>query len=125
MKIIPRVFIGIVCATVLSAQTAEELVNKNLTARGGLDKLKTIRSLRMTGKFQQGGFMAPLIQDSKAPNLLRQTANIQGMSQIQGYDGTIGWQINPFSGRKDAELIGEDDLRELQEDSDFDGPLVD
>ena len=47
------------------------------------------------------------------------------MTQTAAYDGTTGWQISPFQGRKDPELLGEDDMREMVEDADFDGPLVD
>ena len=41
------------------------------------------------------------------------------------YDGKQGWTIQPFSGRKDPQLMGEDDLRDLQLEADIDGPLVD
>jgi hypothetical protein len=34
------------------------------------------------------------------------------MTQIQAYDRAAGWQMSPFEGRKDAELLGEGDLRE-------------
>jgi hypothetical protein len=47
------------------------------------------------------------------------------MTEVQAYDGTTGWQIQPFRGKKDPELLGEDDLRDLLLDADFDGPLVD
>jgi hypothetical protein len=47
------------------------------------------------------------------------------MTGVQAYDGTAGWQIQPFGGHKDPELMGEDDLRDLLLDADFDGPLVD
>jgi len=47
------------------------------------------------------------------------------MTQVQAYDGSTGWQIRPFGGRKDPQLMGEDDVRDLLIDSDFDGPLVD
>ena len=47
------------------------------------------------------------------------------MAQIQSYDGASGWQISPFEGRKDPELLGEDELRGIVEDADFYGPLVD
>ena len=47
------------------------------------------------------------------------------MTGVQAYDGTAGWQIQPFAGHKDPELMGEDDLRDLLLDADFDGPLVD
>jgi len=44
---------------------------------------------------------------------------------VQAYDGSTGWQIQPFQGHKDPELMGEDDLRDMQLDSDFDNPMVD
>lgn len=118
--------LGVTClAAVLSAQTAEELVAKNLQAKGGVGEIKAAHSLRMSGKLQQGGFVAQLGQEAMEPNLLRQTFTSQGMTQIQAYDGSIGWQISPFGGRKDPEQLGEDDLRNLVEDADFYGPLVD
>jgi hypothetical protein len=117
--------IGIAFAALLSAQTAEELVNKNLQARGGIDKLKAIHSLRMTGKLQQGSFTVQVGLDTVAPDLLRQTFTVMNMTGITAYDGASGWRIMPFGGRKDPELLGEDDLRGLQEEADFYGPLAD
>ena len=79
----------------------------------------------MTGRMQQGDFLADVGQEGKAPNLLRVTFTIQNMTQVQAYDGSVGWQISPFQGRKDPELVGEDDLRDLVEQADFYGPLID
>ncbi len=106
-------------------QTAEELVSKNIAAKGGLDKIHAIKSLRSSGRFQQGDFTAEVAQFAKAPDMVRETFTLQGMTQIQAYDGKTGWQISPFEGRKDPEMLGEDDLRDIQEDADFYGPLVD
>jgi hypothetical protein len=64
-------------------------------------------------------------QENERPNLIRETFLLQGMTAIQAYDGTTGWQVQPFGGKKDPELMGEDDLRDLLLDADFDGPLVD
>jgi len=121
------VLVAVCCAGVLSySQTAEELVAKNIQAKGGMDKIKAIRSLRMTAKFDGGGgFVAAVGQESQRPNLIRQTFSLQGMTAITAYDGSTGWQIQPFGGHKDPELMGEDDLRDLQLEADFDGPLVD
>src|SRR5579859_6460081 len=118
---------GLVCllAVGLRGQTAEELVAKNLQAKGGIEKMKAIKSIRMTGQFESGGFKAAVGQESKRPEMLRETFTVQGMTQVQAYDGSSGWQISPFGGRKDPELLGEDDVRGLAEDADFDGPLVD
>ena len=112
-------------STLVAAQTADEIVSKNLVAKGGTEKIKALQSLKMTGRFQQGDFQADVGQESRAPNLIRQTFTLQGMTQIQAYDGANGWQISPFQGRKDPELLGEDDLRNVIEDADFYGPLVD
>jgi hypothetical protein len=118
--------LAIVCFSVsASSQTAEELVNKNIEAKGGLDKIKAIRTLRMSGKVIGGGVTATASQENMRPNLVRETFSLQGMTAVQAYDGSTGWQIQPFGGRKDPALMGEDDMPDLLIDSDFDGPLVD
>src|SRR5262245_63947840 len=90
-----------------------------------MDKIKAIKSLRMNGTFDSGGFKAGVGQESKRSDMLRETFSVQGMTQIQAYDGSTGWQISPFGGKKDAELLGPDDMHILVEEADFDGPLVD
>ena len=127
MSVIRSIVASLVCLVSVGAfaQTAEELVAKNLQAKGGVDKIKAIKSVRMTGNFDAGGFKATVGQLSKRPDMVRETFAVQGMTQIQAYDGSSGWQISPFGGRKDPELLGEDDVRGLAEDADFDGPLVD
>lgn len=107
------------------AQTADELVAKNLQAKGGLEKIKAIKNMRLTAVLDAGGFRAQLGAESARPNLIRQSFSLQGMTQVTAYDGNAGWQINPFQGRKDPELVGDEQLRSLAEDADFDGPLVD
>jgi len=121
------VLIAVCCCGVFSfSQTADELIAKNIEARGGMEKMKAIKTLRMTGKFEGGGgFTASIGQENERPNLIRQTFMLQGMTAVQAYDGTTGWQIQPFNGKKDPELMGEDDLRDLLLDAEFDGPLVD
>jgi hypothetical protein len=125
MRVFPGVVLALVLAPLASAQTAEELVARNLEAKGGVDKIKAIQTLRTRGRLNQGNFMVQIGQEQKRPDKLRGTFTVQGMTAVQAYDGRTGWQISPFQGRKDPELLGEDDLRDLVEDSDIDGPLVD
>lgn len=126
---IPAIFLVLLAALVgpvsASAQTVDEVITKNIQAHGGLEKLKAVRTIRITGKFSQGSFRAGFMQENKRPDMVREEAIIQGLSQIQAYDGKIGWQVSPFGGRKDAELLSQDDLKSLQLDADIDGPLVD
>jgi outer membrane lipoprotein-sorting protein len=121
------ILLALVCSTILaSAQTAEELVAKNLQAKGGLDKIMAIKSLRMTGTVETPDqIFATMGVDSKSPDRVRQSFTLQGMSQILVYDGSTAWWINPFNGKKDPTLMGEDQARGLIEDADFYGPLVD
>ena len=130
MHSIPRLSVMVltgaaIFASAAFAQTAEELVAKNIQAKGGLEKLKAIQSVRMSGTQDNDGFKAAVTQENKRPDLVRETFALQGMTSVQAYDGASGWQVRPFGGRKDPELMGEEDLRSLLLDADFDGPLVD
>ena len=82
----------------VSAMTADELIAKNIEARGGLDAIRAIHSLKLTGKLQNGSFEAD-IAELKVPGKVRSEFSIQGMTQIRAYDGTLGWTISPFGGR--------------------------
>src|ERR1700723_3327641 len=108
------------------AQTADELIAKNIEARGGLEKIKAIKTIRVTGKIKSfGGRVVAMGEENARPDSVRVTTTAQGMTAIQAYDGAAGWQVEPFGGKKDPELMGEDSLRDLLLDADFDGPLVD
>jgi Outer membrane lipoprotein-sorting protein len=127
---IARFFLSILVATAFfpfaaSAQTADEIIAKNVQARGGAEKLKSVHSLRTTAKFGQGSFRADIRQENKRADKVREEIIIQGLAQVQAYDGKTGWQISPFGGRKDPELLSQDDLKSLVVDADIDGPLVD
>jgi outer membrane lipoprotein-sorting protein len=112
-------------AGLAQAQTVDEVIAKNIQAHGGLDKLKAIKTLRLSAKFSQGPFRADFLQENKRGDKVREEFIIQGLAQVQAYDGKTGWQISPFGGRKDPELLSQDDLKSLVVDSDIDGPLVD
>jgi hypothetical protein len=123
--LLPALFLTLLGPQGVSAQTVDEVIAKNIQAHGGLEKLKAVRTIRISGKYSQGSFRAGFLQENKRPEMVREEAIVQGLSQIQAYDGKTGWQVSPFGGRKDAELLSQDDLRGLQIDADIDGPLVD
>jgi hypothetical protein len=127
---VARFFISVLVAlaffsSAANAQTVEEVIAKNVQAHGGADKLRSVRSLRTTAKFSQGSFRADFRQENKRADKVREEFIIQGLAQVQAYDGKTGWQISPFGGRKDPELLSQDDLKSLVVDADIDGPLVD
>src|SRR6266705_5805428 len=107
-----------------NAQTVDEVIAKNIQAHGGVDKVKSVRTIRITAKFSQGAFRAEFRQERKRGDKVRAEFIIQGLAKVQAYDGKTGWQISPFGGRKDPELLSQDDLKSLVVDADIDGPLV-
>ena len=107
------------------AQTADEIVSKYVTTIGGMAKIDAVKSLRRTGKFTGGGgFEARVVEAKKRPNMIRQEFSLQGMTGVTAYDGKSGWKIVPWQGKKDPEPLGEQEMKTIVDDSDFDGPLV-
>ena len=110
----------------LSAQTVDEVINHYLKTIGGLDKIRAVKTLRRSGKFiGGGGFEAVIVQENKRGNYVREEFSILGMTAINAYDGNTAWKIEPWNGKKDPESLGEEEMKSILEDSDFDGPLVD
>jgi len=108
------------------AQTADEIIAKNVQARGGMDKLKGVQSMKATATMAMGpGMEAPTSVVVKRGNQVRMEFTIQGLTAVQAYDGKTAWQVMPFMGKKDAEPMSADEAKDIQETSDIDGPLVD
>ncbi|MGB7845526.1 MAG: outer membrane lipoprotein-sorting protein [Candidatus Acidiferrum sp.] len=110
---------------VARAQTVDEIIAKNIQARGGLEKLRAIETLRLTAKLSQGSFRAVFVRENKREGKIRKEMILQGMTRVQAYDGSTAWQINPFRGRRDPELMSRDNSKQLLIDADLEGPLVD
>lgn len=107
-----------------SAQTADELIEKNLQATGGKEKIEAVKSMRMTGKLvAMQGMEIPMIMEYKDPDKLRSEVTLQGMTMVQAYDGKSGWKIEPFMGKKDPEPMSADEVKQAQEQLDSMAPL--
>ncbi|HEY2169662.1 MAG TPA: outer membrane lipoprotein-sorting protein, partial [Candidatus Angelobacter sp.] len=116
---------AILFSLTLSAQTVDEIIAKHIAAQGGLAKLKAIQSIRMTGDFETEGMQAGFTQTFKRPMKMRLDISVQGLTMTQAYDVDKGWQVVPFTGKKDPEPMTGDELKNAQEQADIDGPLVD
>src|SRR6266705_5911319 len=106
--------------------TVDELVAKNIEAKGGASALRGLGTMRLSGKMlvQEGQIQLAFLQLKKRPDEVRTEASLQGMTQIEAYDGKEGWKVSPFFGRRDPERLSADDVKALVEDAEMDGPLV-
>jgi len=125
-KVVLMIAITVLSAGMAAAQTADDIVAHYVKAVGGMDKIQTVKSLRRSGKFiGGGGFEAVILQENKRDASVREEFSLQGMIGVNAYDGKTGWKIEPWGGKKDPEALGEEEMKGIVEDADFDGPLVD
>jgi hypothetical protein len=133
LRFIALLVIG-VASVLVAAETQDqkppsidELVAKNIEAKGGAEALRALRSLKLTGTLivNEGQLEIGYTEMKKRPGEVRSEATLQGMTAVHAYDGKEGWKISPFQGRKDPERMSADDIKPLMEEAEIDGPLVD
>lgn len=129
--------------------SAAEIVDKNVSARGGLPAWRAVQALSITGKMEAGGNNRPTlaIPGSRGSKLPRQRPNEQvqlpfvmelkrtrktrlelqfnGQTAVQVYDGINGWKLRPFLNRHEVEPFTADEMAAASLQADLDGPLVD
>jgi len=109
------------------AISAEEIVSRNVQARGGATALAGLKSLRRAGHLVQPGAsqLITLTDLRERPGRVRVDVTFQGLTQIVAFDGTRAWQVQPFEGRKEAATMSDDEAKSLRLASDLDGAWVD
>ena len=108
--------------------TVDEIVARNIAARGGAARIEALRSLRLTGSIVFGGgdfkIEAQWASLAKKPGMIRSELSLQGLTQVTAWDGREGWSVEPFEGRREPDRTSPDDAKELARQADIDGPLV-
>jgi len=122
--LLPSVLVALFgLSTLASAQTVDEIVAKNLAAKGGVEKLKGIQSIRSTGTMSAQGQTVTVTLISKRPNLTRQEILMAGQTMLMVFDGTKALMINPMVSPKPVDLQPEQ-VEMIKDQSDIDGPRV-
>jgi len=105
--------------------SVESIVAKHMEARGGLRRIKAVRSARALGVVRYfTGTEVPFVLEFKRPGRLRMTVEYQGQMGIEVYADGAGWLQLPFPGEA-ARSMTSAELMAGQDDADFDGALVD
>jgi len=108
-----------------AAQTVDEVVAKNIAAKGGLERIHAVQSMRQTGKLTLQGMETTLVIVGKRPNLIRQEMIVGGQTNVNAFDGTTAWQMMPVMGMTAPVVVTGPMANSIKEQSDFDGPLID
>ncbi|MBK9247128.1 MAG: hypothetical protein IPM69_03215 [Ignavibacteria bacterium] len=111
----------------LHAQTAEEIIAKSIAATGGIEKIKALNSMKISGHAMVMGSEVPVKIFAKRPLMSRMEITIFGKTQLEVFDGTTAWQLNPFaiSGVIEPTIVPEDQAKAIIDRADFDGDFVD
>ena len=105
--------------------TVDELVAKNITAKGGMDKLKAVETVKQTSTQVMQGQTITVTTYAKRPNLTRTELNIGGKTVINGFDGKDAWIMNPLAGLTRPVLVQGPQADMIREQPGIIGALVD
>ncbi len=106
--------------------TAGEIVARYVAACGGLKKIRSVQTLRETGRISAGpGREALVVRERKRPGRTRFEITLQGVTGVFVSDGERGWKMSPFEGDEGVAPLPDEAVREAAEQGDIEGPLVD
>jgi len=111
----------------LPAQSIEDIISGYIAARGGLEKIRAIKTERVTGTISFGAEAdGPFILERKRPLKIHMELTLSGQTVIRVYNGKdAGWIFNPFLPNPSVQPMSEAELQNIFDEADFDGPFVD
>jgi outer membrane lipoprotein-sorting protein len=112
---------SLVIAAAAHAQTVDEIIAKNIQGKGGAEKLRSVQSLKLSGRLSGRGMEAPFTIWSKRPNMARQETQMQGQTMVRAFDGTTAWMMIGT----DAQEVAGPQATSTREQAEFDSPLLD
>lgn len=112
-------------APVVHDAKAEAVIQKHLQVRGGLAKLKALKTLRLTGwqLLLPDEVGIPWRMEQARPNRFREEVTVQGMVEVHTFDGTQGWTRIPWAKDRAAQPLKPEQIEALKE-NDFDDPWI-
>lgn len=135
--------------------SAQQIIDKNVAARGGLKAWRAVQSMSMSGKMDAGRQRAqvpevvtnsnlrkvkvdstkslpeakviqlPFTMEMKRPLKMRVELQFQGDTAVQVFDGTQGWKLRPFLGRHEVEPYTAEEMKLASQQQQLDGFLID
>ena len=104
--------------------TVDDIIAKNLQAKGGAAKWQSMKSVKMTGKMTAQGIAMPLTVYAMRPNFNRQEITMAAGKAIQAFDGTTAWLVNPMLGIETPQVVPGPAAELAKNSADFDGALI-
>ena len=106
-------------------QTADEIIDKYITAIGGKENWKKINSLKMEGNVQVQGLEIPFTMQAVNGKGVRTDGEFQGNFFIDIITPTKGWSQNPMAGKATLQPLSDEELKEKLDAMDIQGAFLD
>ena len=108
----------------LAAQDVDDLVARNVQAKGGAEKLQAVQTMKQTEHVTIQNMTGTITVYGKRPNLVRQEIVVSGQKIVNAFDGTTAWSINPLLGSTEPKAVSGPQADDIKLQADFDSPLV-
>ena len=110
-----------------SAQSSEvdDLIEKNIAARGGRSSWEAIQSLAIKGQYTAFSKISPYTEYRKRDQRLRFESEWSGKPILMAYDGVTAWTRNEFMEMGWPQRMGSQDLIAFRQELDFANPFFD
>lgn len=109
--------------------TAEQIVEKNVAARGGLEAWRKIETMSWVGYVETAtapGARLPFMLEMKRPNKTRFVINAPRQISMRMFDGQRGWKLRSTNGgQPDLQPYSDDEITFALDGHVIDGPLMD
>jgi len=108
-----------------SAQTADEIVAKNIEAMGGAEKLKEIKTQYMEGSMEAQGQTIPIKRWVKQDAAMRLEFVVNNSNNVQVVTGSTGWTLMPVMQQTAPEDMDPAVVKLMKSQLDLRGELYD
>ncbi|MGF6844936.1 outer membrane lipoprotein-sorting protein [Chitinophaga sp. W3I9] len=108
-----------------SAQSADELIAKNIVAMGGEAKLKGIKSQYVEGNMEVQGQSVPIKRWVKQDEAMRLEFTVNGTSNVQVVTRNAGWSLMPVMQQTTPQEMNPEMLKLMKTQLDVRGELYD
>ncbi len=112
----------------VAAPSAEQILDKNAAARGGLAAWRAVQTLTTEGMMDAGGKPnreLPYVLRQKRPHKSRLEITFKDQTSVQVFDGSEGWKVRPFLNRTDAEPFTAAETEAAAATDELEGALID
>lgn len=122
-----QIFFGLLALTALSAQAqnVDEIVQKYANGMGGLDNLKKVKTVKMSGTVTTQGMDLPITIQIINGKAMRSDVEAMGQTVVSAYKDGKGWKINPFAGAASATDATGAELSDMKNQSFLANQLMD